>query len=503
LNLKLRHPFEQRLIEIRRRIKPEPFDWYPFDSIANITQLEALLPKGMDSVLELAGDEPVADIGAGDGDMAFLLESLGCDVTAIDWPGTNANAMLGLALLRRELQSSIGIREIEIDEQFRLDGERFGLVLSLGLLYHLKNPFYFLEKLAFHSRYCVFSTRILPRDKTNQAIAYLTADREFNNDETNFWFFSESGILRLIDRCGWNVTATKMAGNASDTRFFWLAESRIAKTKPIIRILNGWHKIENRAWRWTEREFGAVIENMEGATRLEFRFHITPDLLRISGDMPGISLSIEAWVDGVSLGAESFRTAGAHVFTRPISPAPRRCEVKFRLSHTFPEQDNDRQLGVIVRLPNNTIIDENCGLRLYSKRRASIGSSREAFRAGSHPANRPIISSTTVEVTTANCEMCRWMSPLPESSLKSGPSSGKVWMPAVTAQPSSTPNRPPIVTIAIASARNCQRIAPRVAPSDFRMPISFVRCVTDTSMMLARPTPPIASVRAPISPSRI
>jgi hypothetical protein len=35
-----------------------------------------------------------------------------------------------------------------------------------------------------------------------------------------------------------------------------------------------------------------------------------------------------------------------------------------------------------------------------------------------------------------------------------------------------------------------------VAPIDFRMPISRVRCVTETSMMLASPTPPMARVSA-------
>ncbi|HVW83240.1 MAG TPA: hypothetical protein VHB50_01100 [Bryobacteraceae bacterium] len=83
----LRHPFEQRPVEIRKRVKAEPFDWYRFDSFANVTHFESLLP------LALAGDEPVADIGAGDGDIALQLESLGCRVTAIDWPGVNVEAV--------------------------------------------------------------------------------------------------------------------------------------------------------------------------------------------------------------------------------------------------------------------------------------------------------------------------------------------------------------------------------------------------------------------------
>jgi hypothetical protein len=356
---RLRHPFEERLLSIKGRVKPEPFDWYPFDSLANITHLEALLPKGLNSVLELAGGEPVADIGAGDGDMAFLLESLGCSVTAIDWPGTNANEMHGLAVLQNELGSSVVIREIEIDEQFQLDGERFGLVLSLGVLYHLKNPYYFLEKIGSHARYCLLSTGVLPRGKFSEPIAYLANEGEFHNDPTNFWFFSESGILRLLDRCGWEVLNTRMTGDSNDSRFFCLAESKNAKTHPIIRILIGWHKMEQRAWRWTGREFSAVIENMAGAATLEFRFEVTQALL------DSRALTVEAWADGVRLPAETFQTAGKHIYSQPISPAPRRCQIQIRLSHTFPEPpDADRDLGVIVRLPPDTVIDDDCGLRL-------------------------------------------------------------------------------------------------------------------------------------------
>jgi tRNA (mo5U34)-methyltransferase len=359
---RLRHPFEERLLKIRQRIKPEPFDWYRYDSLANITHIESLLPKGLDSIIELANGEPVADIGAGDGDMGFLLESLGCDVTAIDWPGTNANEMCGLALLRRELESSISVRQIELDYQFHLDGDRFGVVLALGLLYHLKNPYYFLENIGVHARYGLFSTRILPRGQSSEAVAYLSSEGEYLNDPTNFWFFSESGILRLLDRCGWDVVSTKISGDGRDDRFFCLAESRIAKTEPIIRILNGWHKMENMAWRWTGREFGLVIENRAGATRLEIVFQATPALFKSSD-----TLSLEATVNGEPLPPETFRSAGRHVYSRSVSPAPRQCEIQIRLSHTFPEPpDSDRDLGVIVRLPRSTIIDEDCGVQLYS-----------------------------------------------------------------------------------------------------------------------------------------
>ena len=39
---------------------------------------------------------PVLDIGCGDGDLSYLLASLGCDVTAIDLPASNFNWMTGV-----------------------------------------------------------------------------------------------------------------------------------------------------------------------------------------------------------------------------------------------------------------------------------------------------------------------------------------------------------------------------------------------------------------------
>ena len=353
----LRHPFEERILDIKRQLRPEPFDWYRFDSFANLTQFEKLMPGGIDSVVQLAGDEPVADIGVADGDLAFLLESLGCQVTAIDWPGTNANQMRGVELLRRELGSRVEIREIDLDDQFRLDGDRFGLTLALGLMYHLKNPFYFAEKLAIHSRRALFSTRILPRGSTPDPVARLTTDREFENDPTNYWFFSESGLERLLDRCGWDIAAKNITGDGVDDRYFCLAESRIAKKLPTIRLLDGWHSIENGAWRWTNRRFGAVLENPPDASRFELRFRIVPEIL-------SAPLTLEAEIDGVSVGREVYETPGDQIYSYPLPARDAKHIFRFQLSHAFAAEG--RELGVIVVLPSRTIVDEESGLRLLT-----------------------------------------------------------------------------------------------------------------------------------------
>jgi hypothetical protein len=347
---RLRHPFEARIAEIKRRIRPEPFDWYPWDSFATLTHLNAFLPGGIRRAVELAGDEPVADIGTGDGDIAFLLESLGGQVTAMDWPGVNANRMLGVELMKRELGSSVEIREVDLDDRFRLDGERFGLVCAFGLLYHLKNPYWFLERLGMHARSMLMSTAILPRSflsggKMRETVAYLSGHREFHDDPTNYWFFSEAGLLRLFDRAGWDVVTHHVTGTRKDQRAFCLAESRTAKTAQTIRLLDGWHAIENDAWRWTKREFEAVIDNAEGATRLELRFRsVRPQTLR-------------AELNGAPLPPQSFEP-GDHVYSQPVGNAGKRNRVKFILDQA--EEKDGRELGVIVILPNDTIVSERC-----------------------------------------------------------------------------------------------------------------------------------------------
>lgn len=55
--------------------------------------------------------------------------------------------------------------------------------------------------------------------------------------------------------------------------------------------------------------------------------------------------------------------------------------------------------------------------------------------------------------------------------------------------PRPMPNTPPISVIKDDSIKNCIRIWPLVAPSDFRIPISLVRSVTDTSIIFMTPIP--------------
>jgi tRNA (mo5U34)-methyltransferase len=150
------------------------------------------------------------------------------------------NGLRGARYLKGALGSTVRIFEIDLDSQFSLHERSYDLTFFLGLLYHLKNPFYVLERMAKHSRHMIISTRIArhfragTQDVSNISAAYLLAADESNNDSTNYWIFTQAGFERLIERTGWSLVASFSSGipnsnpqdNHRDERIFALLEAR-------------------------------------------------------------------------------------------------------------------------------------------------------------------------------------------------------------------------------------------------------------------------------------
>jgi tRNA (mo5U34)-methyltransferase len=214
---------EQELWKTKLAYRPKPF-WYPYATLRNIPVLERLLARvGLD-LLELCRGNysRVADIGAADGDLAFFLEDLGFSVDVVDNEYTNFNKLDGARILKEALNSSVTIRSIDLDSRSQLFTERYDAVFLLGVLYHLKNPFSILERLAHVARYCFLSTRVARQAAdglplSNYPLAYLLGPEECNNDSTNFWIFSDEGLKRLIHRTGWNILAFTTIGDTNNS----------------------------------------------------------------------------------------------------------------------------------------------------------------------------------------------------------------------------------------------------------------------------------------------
>jgi len=225
--------FRRALVKKKRALAPSEFGWYPYGTLNIFHVLSDLLTGDNRDFLSRVGDGLIVDIGAADGDLAFFLESLGYRAHIADFAPTNFNNCRGMRLLKQALNSSIEILEVDLDSQFKLPADRYELAFFLGILYHLKNPYLALESLAKQARYAFISTRVTRFNVAPGAegtevnpnrielrdapVAYLVGSDETNNDATNFWMFSEAGLRRILQRCGWDILDFMTIGNTKDS----------------------------------------------------------------------------------------------------------------------------------------------------------------------------------------------------------------------------------------------------------------------------------------------
>jgi 2-polyprenyl-3-methyl-5-hydroxy-6-metoxy-1,4-benzoquinol methylase len=357
--------FRSWLDGIKSGIASRGFTWYPYDSFGNFFHMDRLLTGERRRLLDLIGEETVLDIGCADGDVAFFFESLGCRVRAVDFPSTNFNGMQGIRELKAALNSTVEIHPVDLDSHFTLLNHRYGLVLFLGVLYHLKNPFHVLETLANHARYCVLSTRVarFAPDRTTPLhrvpVAYLLNESEANNDATNYWIFSEAGLRRLVERTKWTICDYMTIGNTStsepvhaegDERAFCLLKSRVMDPGMRVQLGRGWHDLEQGTWRWTEKRFAARLavtdRNRRATLRLKF---VLPEVLM--NRVPSVHL--QASVDGLPLGGETYRDCGEHVYVAAVPPESLGADfvpVEFAVDNALPPDDADQRERAIVVL---------------------------------------------------------------------------------------------------------------------------------------------------------
>lgn len=355
--------FRLRLERLKQEIRPAEFEWYPYGTFGNLENLDKLLTGKHRFLLELTGGEPVLDVGCGDGDLSFWLESLGCQVHALDFPRTNSNAMRGVRTLKAALQSSVAIWEVDLDAHFMLPQVHYGLVLLLGVLYHLKNPFYVMETLAPAARYCLLSTLITsvaPDGRTplrNLPVAYLLDEREANNDPSNYWVFSEAGLRRLFQRTRWEICDWMVVEPAVDRRAaFWerqprafcLLRSLVGEPGAATRLLSGWHALEEWTWRWTQRRFSAALRTpgRSGRAALTLKFVLPEAVLERLGPV-----TLCATVGGRRLAPETYDHSGELEYRREVAleGLPPEPVAEFELNKALPPDESDsRERGLIA-----------------------------------------------------------------------------------------------------------------------------------------------------------
>ena len=349
--------FEQHLQQLMAELAPQRINWYPYPTLLTFSILDQLLTGSRRDFLDLSGGDPILDVGCADGHNAFFLESQGCQVMALDNYYTNHNQLRGFHALHSALRSSVEFQDTDLDSQFTLAEDIFGLALFLGVLYHLKNPFFVLEALAHRARYCLLSTRVAQRTPQGhpmrkEPLVYLLDPQECNNDSTNHWIFSEAALRRLLAQTGWMVRDFTTTGAARDSeparadrdqRAFCLLESRVCRSYSV-RLLHGWHALEQSSFRWTERRFSVEVRHPPSAALSVLRFDF-----RLPGPAP---VTLSAAVNGIEVPGATFATAGEHsyhIHLPPQTPAASPIRIDFTADPCLPAGAVDqRELALLV-----------------------------------------------------------------------------------------------------------------------------------------------------------
>jgi hypothetical protein len=126
---------------------------------------------------------------------------------------------------------------------------------------------------------------------------------------------------------------------------------QVADPRDASQLLTGWYQVEQNAWRWTARNFAAVLRPPPGAATLgatlQFRLTVPEVVIKRLK-----FVTISASVGSLRLSAETYLTPCDAVYARDIPPgilSGDSIRVDFSLAKAIPQSQGDgRELGVIA-----------------------------------------------------------------------------------------------------------------------------------------------------------
>lgn len=131
-----------------------------------------------------------------------------------------------------------------------------------------------------------------------------------------------------------------------------LSSVNVADPRATSQLLVGFHALEQRAWRWTEKRFSVMLQPpapVEGhATALTVRFTVPGVVIDSLGPV-----TLSTSVDGQPIGSQTFSEADEGLVFSADVPADLLgddpVEVVVELDKAIPPNERDgRELGVIV-----------------------------------------------------------------------------------------------------------------------------------------------------------
>jgi hypothetical protein len=115
--------------------------------------------------------------------------------------------------------------------------------------------------------------------------------------------------------------------------------SRAFLPPPVTQLVDGWHVLENGAWRWTARRFGLTVA--PGAQRLSLKVTVPPNL-----ELP---LTLTARAGGATIATHTLTRPGDFECVQMVPPGAE-VLVEFELDRALsPDATDGRERAIVVR----------------------------------------------------------------------------------------------------------------------------------------------------------
>lgn len=197
---------------VQDRVQQVPYWYHTLDFGYGITapghQVDTWDALGRTRLLK--GDvrnKSVIDVGAWDGFFSFVCERIGASrVLATDqfaWESPSFG-MQGFLTARELLGSNVEFKKIDVCDLTPASVGRFDVVLFLGVLYHLRDPFLALRRLREITReYILVDTHVVSHlEKQRIPVMEFYETNELNNDPTNWWGPNLCCLLKMMRAAG-------------------------------------------------------------------------------------------------------------------------------------------------------------------------------------------------------------------------------------------------------------------------------------------------------------
>jgi tRNA (mo5U34)-methyltransferase len=151
-------------------------------------------------------DRTVLDVGAWDGFFSFAAEQQGAArVLATDhfcWSGQGWGNKAGFDYVHAKTSSRVESLDIDVFDLSPQTVGRFDVVLFLGVLYHLRDPFGGLERVASVCDEVLMIETAGAMFDCPEPVMRFHLGSELNNDATNFWSPNPSCLENMLRELG-------------------------------------------------------------------------------------------------------------------------------------------------------------------------------------------------------------------------------------------------------------------------------------------------------------